>query len=114
MTVTVVPVGIAAGAVYVVGASFVVGVGLKDPQAELLQVTVHFAWGLALTSLVIRTRKGAAALTWRDAGTVPKNETAMGMGATMVTVAEIVLVESATAVAVMVTVAPEGMAVGAV
>jgi hypothetical protein len=49
-----------------------------------------------------------------EAGTVAKNATEMGMGGTMVTVAETDLVVSATAVAVMVTVLPVGIAEGAV
>lgn len=97
-----------------VWASENVSTGLKEPQAEAPQVTVHCTLGLAVTSLVISALSGMEAPTSMEAGTVAKNATEMGMGGTMVTVAETDLVVSATAVAVMVTVLPVGIAEGAV
>jgi len=112
--VTVPPRGIAKGAAKVVWASEVVSIGLKEPQVEAPQVTLHWTLGLAETSLRMAALSGMEAPTSMEAGTVAKNETEMGMGGTMVTVAEMDLVVSATAVAVMVTVPPAGMAEGAV
>jgi hypothetical protein len=76
-------------------------------------VTVHFTSGFADVSLVIVAFSVTAAFTSSDAGVAGGKVTAIGIGATIVTVAEIDLLLSAAAVAVIVTVVPEGMAAGA-
>ncbi len=55
ITVTVLPGGIAVGAVYVDGTPLAVKAGLNDPQGEAPQVTVQFTWGFAVTSWMLRT-----------------------------------------------------------
>jgi len=55
-TVTVLLVGIAAGAVYVVAALLAVAVGLKLPHAELPQVTDHVTPAFALSLVTTATR----------------------------------------------------------
>jgi hypothetical protein len=114
VTVTVLPGGIAEGAVYPVSKLLAVVVGLKEPHSEPPQLTVHFTWGLAEVSFVTVAPKDTVAFTCTDAGIDAAKETAIERGGVMVTVAEIDLVESAAAVAVIVTVDPAGMAAGAV
>ncbi len=111
---TVLPGGIVDGAVYVVTASFAVVAGLKEPHSDPPQVTVHFTWGLAEVSFVIIAFKVTAEFTSSDAGMAGGNETTIGMGGTILMVAETDLLVSAAAVAVSVTVLPEGMFAGAV
>lgn len=112
VTVTVPPVGIAAGAVYVVAAPVGVVVGLSDPQAVAPQVTVQVTVGFAETSFAALARRGNCALTCSEAGG-ERMLTEIGIGATMVIRAETDLVVSATEVAVTVTVVPVGIAAGA-
>src|SRR5580700_9289297 len=68
VTVTVLPVGMAEGAVYVVAASFAVSVGLNEPQDAPPQLTAHCTWGLAEVSFWMTAAKDAAELTCKDAG----------------------------------------------
>jgi hypothetical protein len=63
VTVTLLPEGIATGAVYVVPASLVVVVELNEPHAVEPQVTVHCTRGLAVTSLAIAASSEADVLT---------------------------------------------------
>ena len=54
VTVTVLGVGIAVGAVYVVGAPLAVPVGLKEPHGEVPQVTVQLTPLLSLVTTAVR------------------------------------------------------------
>lgn len=114
VTVTVLPGGIAAGALKVVGTSLAVVAGLNDPQAVAPQVTVQFTWGFAVTSFIIWARIDNDEPTCIEAGGALKNVTEIGIGGTILIVAEAESDESATEVAVTVTVPPEGIAGGAV
>jgi len=114
ITVTVLPGGIAVGAVYVDGTPLAVKAGLNDPQGEAPQVTVQFTWGFAVTSFVICARMDIEEPTCIEAGGAPENVTEIGMGGTILMTAEAESEGSATEVAVTVTVPPEGIAGGAV
>jgi len=98
----------------VVVASLVVVVGLKEPQSVSPQPTVHFTCGLAEVSYLMTASQDAVELTCKDAGIGDWKATEIAMGGEMVTTAEIDLVVSAAAVAVIVTVPPAGIAEGAV
>jgi hypothetical protein len=98
----------------VVAAPLVVVAGLKDPHDASPQATVHFTCGLADVSFLITAFHDTAAFTCKDAGIVGWNETEIAMGGTIVMTAEMDLLVSADAVAVMVTVPPEGIVEGAV
>ena len=87
---------------------------MNEPQSAAPQFTVHLTCGFAETSLVITALRLNAALIWREAGVGAKKATAIGMGGVMVMVAETDFVVSTREVAVTATVAPEGMADGAV
>jgi hypothetical protein len=97
----------------VVAVPLAVEVGAKLPQAVALQVTVHLTPALALSLLTTAVRlvvEPAAS----DIGGVGFRATEMGGAALIVIVAEAVLVVSVTEVAVTVTVAGLGTALGAV
>jgi galactokinase len=86
----------------------------KLPHEELPQVTDHFTPPFALSLLTTAIRL-AVALTTSDVGGVGVRATEIGGGgAVIVIVAEAVFVPSATDVAVTVTVAGLGTALGAV
>ena len=89
-------------------------VGLKEPQAPEPQAVLQVTAGLIDVSFVTMAVKGDVAPTCRDAGAGEYRPTTMGRGDTMVTVAEAVLLGSATELAMMVTAPPLGMAAGAV
>jgi hypothetical protein len=87
--------------------------GENEPQAAVAQVTVQRTWGLAETSLVMTTLSATLASTCREAGVGAANATVIGIGGTIVIVAESWIDGSATDVAVSVTVDPDGIAAGA-
>jgi len=115
LTVTVVPVGTAAGAVYVVETPLAVWVGENDPQAPALpQVTVQ-STPLFKGSFDTTAVMGLVAFTCTDVGGGGLKATEIGGGTgVIVIVAETDLVESACEVALTVTVLPVGTAAGAV
>jgi hypothetical protein len=106
--------GMTVGAVYTVLAPLPVVVGLKEPQTLEPQATLQVTSGFAEVSFVIIATKGDVAPTCSDAGGCVKRFTTMGIGDTIVTVAETVLLGSATELAVIFTVEPLGIASGAV
>lgn len=97
-----------------VGTSLGVVAGFNDPQAVPPQVTVHFTWGFAVTSFMMRARRDSDEPTCIEAGGALKNVMEIGMGGTILMTAEAESDELATEVAVTVTVPPEGIAGGAV
>jgi hypothetical protein len=114
VTVTVAGLGIALGAVYVVAVPLAVVVAEKLPHDELPHVTVHFtpAFALSLTTFAVMlvvvdsgSEVGGAAA---NATVIPED------AAVIVIVAEAAFVVSVTDVAVTVTVAGFGTALGAV
>ena len=107
------PVGIAAGAVYVVCTLARVVVGLTEPHTVAPQVTVHVTSGFAEVSFATVAMGENWALTCKEAGG-ERMLTEIGSGGTIVICAETDLLVSATEVAVTVTVAPVGIAAGAV
>jgi hypothetical protein len=114
VTVTVLPVGTADGAVYVVAVPLAVLVGLNPPQAPMLpqvtdQVTPAFAESLLTTAV-----SDVVALVWSEEGGSGLKATEIGTAAVMVMVADADFVVSVTEVAVTVTVLPVGTADGAV
>jgi hypothetical protein len=113
VTVTLPPVGIAAGAVYVVPTPVAVVVELNEPHAVVPHVTVHVTSGFAETSFAIFAMREDCPLICRDAGG-ERMLTEIGIGGTIVICAETDLLLSATEVAVTVTVVPAGIAEGAV
>jgi hypothetical protein len=78
------------------------------------QVTRQFTWGFADTSFVIWARIDIDELTCIEAGGALTNVTEIGMGGTILMVADAESFGLTTEVAVTVTVAPEGIAGGAV
>jgi hypothetical protein len=115
VTVTVLPVGTAAGAVYVVATLLSVAVGLKTPQAPALpQVTVQFTpW--FCESLVTTAVSDAAVLVCSEVGGAGLKATEItGAVVVIVIVADADFVGSVLEVAVTVTVLPVGTAAGAV
>jgi hypothetical protein len=68
VTVTLSPVGMAAGAVYVVATPFAVFVGLNEPHVVVPHATVHVTSGFAETSFAIVAMRESCALTCADAG----------------------------------------------
>jgi hypothetical protein len=99
--------------VYVVGASLPVVVGLNEPHAVPPQLTVHVTCGFADTSFAIVAPSWSCALTASEAGGVP-SVTVIGIGGTIVIVADLEREGFTADVAVNVTAAPEGIAAGAV
>jgi hypothetical protein len=97
-----------------VSASFAVVVGLNDPHEDPPHVTAHVTCGFAVTSLVIPALIENCAPACNEAGGAAKNETAIGIGGTIVIVVDADRLVSATDVAVTVTVDPAGIAAGAV
>jgi hypothetical protein len=80
LTVTVLPLGTADGAVYVVAAPLAVPVGLKLPHApELPQVTDQVTPALAESLLTVAVRD-CVALVCREVGGVPLKATLMAGG----------------------------------
>jgi hypothetical protein len=63
VTVTVLGVGIAVGAVYVVGAPLAVPVGLKEPHGEVPQVTVQLTPPFLLSLVTTAVRLAVAPVT---------------------------------------------------
>ena len=113
VTVTVLPVGIAAGAVKVVVAVLPEALaGLKLPHEELPQVTVQFTPAALLSSLTLAV-KTAEVPTTIDVGGFEIVTEIMG-GGVMVTETEADFAEFAAEVAVMVTLFPVGTEDGAV
>jgi hypothetical protein len=113
VTVTVDPVGVVAGAVYVVAAPLAVDAGLNDPHDELPHVTVHFTPAFALSFATFAVMLVVAAGASEEGGCAA-NVTATAGGPVIVIVAEADFVLSVTEVAVTVTEFPVGIAVGAV
>jgi len=114
VTVTVLPVGTAAGAVYVVATLLAVWVGANIPQAPALphvtdQSTPAFVESFETTAVI-----GVVAFTCNDAGGVGLKTIVICRGGVIVTVAENDFVLSVVEVAVTFTVPPEGTADGAV
>jgi hypothetical protein len=89
-------------------------VGLKEPQAVPSQPIAHFTCGLAEVSFLMKASHDTAAFTCNDAGIGDWNKTEIAMGGEIAITAEIDLVGSAAAVAVIVTVPPGGITEGAV
>ena len=89
-----------------------VEVGLKEPQGEVVQVTVQVTPPFLLSLLTTAVRL-VVAPTVREAGGVGLRATEIP-GAVMVMVAEAAFVVSVTEVAVTVTVPEVGIAAGAV
>jgi hypothetical protein len=112
-TFTVLPVGIAAGAVYVVAALLAVVVGLNVPHAEVPQVTLHVTPAFLLSPATTAV-SGKVLLIVSAAGGVAANETLTPAGAAIVIVAVAVAVPSVTELATMFTVPPVGTFAGAV
>jgi hypothetical protein len=114
VTVTVFPVGTAAGAVKVVDAPLGVDGGVNDPHGEPPQVTVQFTPPFALSFATFAVIFVVVPPT-RDIGGCADSVTEIGCaGAVIVIVAVTVFVLSVTEVAVTVTVFPVGTAIGAV
>jgi len=111
--VTVFPVGVVAGAVYVVAAPLAVEVEVNVPQAALPHVTVHFTPAFALSFATLAVMLVVPAGASVDGGCAAK-VTATAGGPVIVIVAEADFVLSVTEVAVTVTEFPVGIAVGAV
>jgi hypothetical protein len=112
VTFTVPPVGIAAGAVYVVATLVAVVFGLSVPHAAVPQVTLH-ATPPFLLSPVTAAVSGNVLLIVSAAGGVAANETLTPAGAAIVIDADAVAVPSVTEVATTVTVPPVGTFAGA-
>jgi hypothetical protein len=87
---------------------------LNDPHEDPPHVTAHVTCGFAVTSLVIPALIENCAPACNEAGGAAKNETAIGIGGTIVIVADADRLVSVTDVAVTVTVDPAGIAAGAV
>jgi|SRR5580704_6771965 hypothetical protein len=113
VTFTVLPVGIAAGAVYVVGVLLAVVVGLNVPHAEVPQVTLHVTPPFLL-SPATTAFSGKVLLICNTAGGGATNETLTPAGAVIVIDAVAVAVPSVTELATMLTVPPVGTFDGAV
>src|ERR1700722_833954 len=109
---TVLPVGAAAGAVYVVAALLAVVAGLKVPHAAAPQVTLHVTPPFLLSPATTAV-SGEVLLICKTAGGVDANETLIPAGAAIVIDAEAVAVPSVTELATMLTVPPVGTFVGA-
>jgi hypothetical protein len=112
VTFTVPPVGIAAGAVYVVAALLAVVVGLSVPHAAVAQVTVHVTPPFLL-SPVTTAVSGKLLLIVNAAGGAAAKATLTPAGAAIVIDTEAVAVPSVTELATMLTVPPVGTVAGA-
>lgn len=118
VTVTVLPVGTAAGAVYVVAAPLAVVAGLKLPQGAddpvELQVTVHFTPAFAASFITFAVIDAVVEISSEDGGADAKLTDMTCCGGMIVIVCEADFVASVTEVAVTVTVLLVGTAAGAV